>query len=351
MLLVLAAIVAVVMPSSPPRSGGGFTGALSVSGTQLDVSGQAVQLGGVNRSGSEYECLSGKHIFDGPVDTSSIQAMAGWHVDTVRIPLNEDCWLGINHVPSATSGASYRDAIAGFVQRLTGMGMAVILDLHWSAPGATRATMQMQMPDADHAPEFWSGVARRFKSNHLVMFELYNEPHGVSWGCWRSGCIVKVTATTPAYRATGMQQLLAAVRATGAANPVILDGLDWAHDLSQWEQYEPTDPRGALIAGWHLYGPASCTDRCWSHTLDAVGDVPVLVTEFGEFKCGSSFVDRLLPWLDSHHIGYLAWSWDTWPGCSGPSLLQSYSGVPANAYGRAVEGHYQRHFVPPVKSA
>ena len=33
----------------------------------------------------------------------------------VRIPINEDCWLGINGVPRAYSGAAYRAAIVAFV--------------------------------------------------------------------------------------------------------------------------------------------------------------------------------------------------------------------------------------------
>ncbi|HET9075948.1 MAG TPA: cellulase family glycosylhydrolase [Acidimicrobiales bacterium] len=343
-LVTVAVVTALLLPRQQPRPGGPVTGSLSVSGSQLDVAGRPVQLGGVSRSGSEYQCLAGKQVFDGPVGPASVRAMVAWHVDTVRIPLNEDCWLGINHAPGATSGPAYRDAVAGYVHLLTGMGLAVILDLHWSAPGTTRATGQMQMPDADHAPAFWAGVARRFGPDPKVMFELYNEPHDVSWRCWRDGCVVGVTAVTPAFRAAGMQQLLDAVRGTGATNPVILDGLGWAHDLSRWKRYEPVDPRHSLVAGWHIYGPAPCTGSCWSRTAASVAGVPVLVTEFGEFRCGASYVDRLLPWLDAHHIGYLAWAWDTWSGCSGPPLLQSYGGVPAHAYGRAVEQHYQKHF-------
>ncbi len=62
--------------------------------------------------------------------------MAKWNVNTVRVPLNEDCWLGINGVKSAFSGARYRTAIDSYVQRLRGAGIFTILDLHWSAPGA-----------------------------------------------------------------------------------------------------------------------------------------------------------------------------------------------------------------------
>ncbi len=46
------------------------------------------------------------------------------------------------------------------------------------------------------------------------------------------------------YRAAGMQQLLDAVRATGATNVIMVGGPQYAGDLDHWLQYEPVDPRG-----------------------------------------------------------------------------------------------------------
>ncbi|MGH7298416.1 MAG: glycoside hydrolase family 5 protein, partial [Polyangiaceae bacterium] len=63
----------------------------------VDGAGNVVQLHGADRSGTEYSCLSGA-FFDGPVDQTAIDAMKAWHVNAVRVPLNEDCWLGINGV-------------------------------------------------------------------------------------------------------------------------------------------------------------------------------------------------------------------------------------------------------------
>src|SRR5580700_8823358 len=68
-----------------------------VSGNRLtDGSGSTVHLQGVNRSGTEYACVQGWGIFDGPNDAASIQAMTTWNVNIVRVLLNEDCWLDIN---------------------------------------------------------------------------------------------------------------------------------------------------------------------------------------------------------------------------------------------------------------
>ena len=68
----------------------------------VDSAGRVIQLRGVNRSGAEYACAEGWGFFDGPTDDpASIAAMKSWHVNAVRLPMNEDCWLGINGVNAA----------------------------------------------------------------------------------------------------------------------------------------------------------------------------------------------------------------------------------------------------------
>ena len=86
--------------------------ALHVAGRYLVAgNGNHVILRGVNRSGPEYACIQGFGIFDGPSNAASVRAIASWHVNFVRILLNEDCWLGINGVKSAYRGQNYRGAI------------------------------------------------------------------------------------------------------------------------------------------------------------------------------------------------------------------------------------------------
>lgn len=302
-----------------------------VAGNHLvDGTGAPLRLRGVDRQGSEYACVQGWGMFDGPTDDASIALMKSWKINVVRLPLNEDCWLNINQVPAGFGGLPYRAAVADYVRRLHTAGMAVVLDLHWNGAGTTQARGQQQMADADHAPAFWRSVAWRFRADPGVVFDLYNEPHDIDWACWRDGCTAR-----DATQVVGMQALVDKVRSTGAKQPIMLSGMNWGGDLSQWLTYAPHDPAGQLIAGAHLYNFSGCnTESCWDATVAPVARaVPVVTSELGETDCGSSFITRYMDWADAHQVGYLAWSWGPW-GCGGPGLLNAWDGTPS-AMGQA----------------
>lgn len=309
-----------------------------VDGNRLvNAQGETVRMLGVNRSGAEYACIQGTGMFAGPTGKRAIAAMKSWRINSVRIPLNEDCWLGINGARPRYSGARYRAAIRAYVGRLREAGLYVILDLHWNAPGKARATGQQPMADLSHAPAFWFSVARAFKADPAVLFDLYNEPHGISWRCWRDGCVLP-----EGWRAAGMQLLVDAIRSAGARQPIILSGLDWGNDLSAWLRYRPRDPANQLVAGLHAYNWLSCsTAGCWNKTVKPLARrVPVIATEFGERTCSTAFVRSLMNWADSAGVSYLGWTWDTF-GCDSPALITSWDGEPT-AYGEALRAHLAR---------
>jgi endoglucanase len=303
----------------------------------VDPNGTPIRLLGVNRSGTEYACISGEALIKGPTDAQAIAAMAAWRITTVRIPLNEDCWLGINGAPADTSGAPYRAAIKDYVAGLHDAGMRVVLDLHWNAPGTARATGQQPMADLDHAPAFWSSVARTFRANPAVVFDLYNEPYDISWRCWRDGCVLPA-----GWRTAGMQRLVNAVRSTGAHQPIILSGIARASDLSSWLRYRPRDPRNQLVAGFHVYDFSQCNRlACWRNNVQRLArTVPVVTTELGQRDCSSPFIERFMGWADSVSVSYLGWTWDT-AGCGAPALIQSWDGTPT-ASGDRLRSHLTR---------
>jgi endoglucanase len=325
--------------AAPPSSSSSST-ALSVrvqGNTLIDGSGNPIRLLGVDRSGAEYACAQGWGIFDGPTDATSVAAMAAWHINAVRVPLNEDCWLAVNGVAANLSGTAYRSAIASYVAALHNAGLIVILDLHWNAPGTTPAaqTGQQVMADADHSPAFWASVSSYFKNDPAVVFDLYNEPHDISWSCWRDGC-----RTSGGWQTAGMQQLVNAVRSSGATQPVMLGGLGWSSDLSQWLTYRPTDSANQEAASFHVYNFSGCnTASCWAATVAPVAAAVAVVTgEIGENDCASSFITGYMAWADAQGVSYLGWTWDTWDCSSGPALITAYDGT-ATAFGAGYRDH------------
>jgi aryl-phospho-beta-D-glucosidase BglC (GH1 family) len=356
--LVLTA-AALTVGTAPTGSQATAAPQLHVSGNELvNASWAQVVLHGVDRPGTEYECVQGKGIFDGPNDQASITAMKSWGVTAVRVPLNEACWNAESYVDSAYAGANYQSAIEAYVNLLNSNGIVAILDLHWtdglytgnsSGCSSAEATCQKPMPDSAESVPFWSSVATAFKGNDAVIFDLFNEPYPdgalstqtAAWECWLNGgssCTAGIS-----YPVAGMQNLVNTVRATGANNVIMLGGLAYSNDLTEWLTYKPTDPDNNLVASWHSYNSEGCASQsCWTSQISAVlAKVPVIAGEIGELNCADSYVDPLMTWLDSEHSSYLAWAWNADFNCSsGPGLISDYTGTPT-AYGAGVEAHLQ----------
>ena len=345
-------------PTTPPTSTPPATGpapALHVSGNKLvTASGATYRLLGVNRSSGEFACVQGKGMWDsGPVDQASVDAMKAWNIHAVRIPLNEDCWLGTFGTPS---GATYQQAVKEYATLLVANGITPIVEMHWNhgvytgtatACADATATCQKPMPDAQYAPTFWTQVANMFKGDKAVVFDLFNEPYPdaannwtdatAAWKCLRDGG----TCTGIGYEVAGMQDLLDAVRATGAANVVMVAGLTWTNDLTQWLAYKPADPAGNLMASWHSYNFNACiTTACWDSQIGTVAaQVPVVAGEIGQNSCAHDYIDQVMAWADAHGVGYTAWTWNPWGCGSGNVLITAYDGTPTSTYGEGFKAH------------
>jgi hypothetical protein len=307
----------------------------------------------VNRSGGEFACIQGNGMWNGPMDQASIDAMKTWKVRAVRVPLNEECWVGTSDVPAgAPSGTTYQNNVKAYVSLLLAGGITPIVEMHWNyglytGPSAgcsdVKATCQKPMPDAQYAPTFWTGVANAFKDNRVV-FDLFNEPYPSratgdatsGWKCWRDGG----TCNGIGYQVAGFQTLLNAVRATGNTNVVMIGGLEYSNDLSQWLAFKPTDSTGNLMAFAHVYNFNTCSNTsCWDSNWGPVAaQVPLVLSEIGENDCASGFITTVMNWADSHGIGYLGWTWNNWDCSSGPSLITDYTGTATN-FGAGFKAH------------
>jgi endoglucanase len=336
---------ALVLTLSAPATAAG----LRVSGNRLlGPHGQRVILRGVNRSGTEYACIQGWGIFDGPNDAASVKAIASWHVNFVRVLINEDCWLGINGVKPSYGGAAYRQAIVNYVDLLHRHGIYAEVSLVWAAPGAYRATYQPGGPDEDHSPAAWRSMASTFRHDPDVILAPWGETI-VDANCFLHGGVCQATygPNNVAYRVAGMQQAVNVMRAAGYRGVISIPGIDYANDLSHWLSHEPNDPLHQLLAEAHVYGGNTCSSTaCLTKTMAPVARrVPLIFGEFGENyqgnDCSSANVSAFLSWAAAHDVGTAAWTWDTWGGCG--VLIKSYAGTPGNAYGRFVRSWYLTH--------
>jgi endoglucanase len=328
--------------------------AAHITGGQL-VNGQdtPLRLLGVDASGTEDACIQNKGISWGfanteAQDAASAAAMQAWHINTVRVQLNEDCWLGINDsgINPAYVGANYQAAIKNWVTALNAAGIYTILDLHWAAPGTNPAAQQWPMADEDHAPTFWTQVATAYKSDPAVIYDPFNEPFmgtespaATDWSCWLNGCSTSFTptgATSPiTYTTAGMQQLVNTIRATGALQPIMIGGLNWAGDPcglknaagsvgSETNCTEianmPTDSAHQLALSFHTYNWTACaTSSCWNSVATAAkaANLPVITGEFGERDCTTSYMDSYMKWADGNNISYVLSFWDTFYSATG----------------------------------
>src|SRR5436309_1587352 len=197
-------IVVVVLALAAAAPAGAAPPALSVSGNALidAATGARFVPRGVNWPSFQYACYYGYGYANeraahsvGPDDEDAAN-IASWHANTVRLPLNQDCWLGDDGLPAFGTVAGYRAAVKRWVALLHRHGLAVVLDLHWSGPDGVPADGQRAMADA-RSDDFWASVASAFRADRAVMFDLFNEPaprwkgdvlaFDLTWHCWLRG--------------------------------------------------------------------------------------------------------------------------------------------------------------------
>lgn len=326
-----------VLPAADPP-------AVRVEGNQLvDGRGLPLRLLGVNRAGTEYACAQGWGIFDGASDLAIVERMAQWEINAVRVPLNEHCWLGVNGVTTALGGLLYQRAVREWVGLLHSRGIVAVLPLMWSDAGDELALSQERMANRDFSERFWVDVATTFGDDPGIVFELYGEPHDISWDCWQFGC------DDDGFPVASMQSLVDAVRSTGSTQPILVNGLRYANDVGELLVRMPDDPLRQIGVGFHLYNFNKCDDAdCWDRDLDPVMEqYPLVVTEVGEDTCDGSFMREWFAWADPREVSYLAWTWNAWGDCSaGPTLIEDEDGTPT-AFGAVVRDQLQALDVRP----
>ena len=261
-----------------------------VQGNRLvDTDGKEVWLQGVNAGGMETIPNGDQQV------KSTVVAIDQWHANCIRLPINEAHWFGTGIYSKNDGGKSFRDACDKIVRLAANRGAYVVIDLH-----------RFRAPKAEHV-EFWKDCAAHYKNHPAVLFDLFNEPHGISWEIWRDGGWVgkqgqhdesaflssEEKKKNQGFESVGMQALVDAVRSTGAKNVVIAGGLFWANDLTGIESeaiekgekksFRLTDTTGnGIMYAWHTYH----WHKGWGRILPVAAKHPIFLGEVGASPLG-----------------------------------------------------------------
>jgi endoglucanase len=252
-----------------------------------------------------------------------------WEANVVRFSLNQVFWL------DPMKGPLYKRYVDRAVKWSLALGMDVILDLHWTGSGTDYG--QKNMPTRQGI-DFWRDVANTYKNDGRIMFELYNEPFGVSPQVWKSGD----------GSWAGMQEMYNVIRnaPVSANNLILVGGLDYAYRLDQVLPAQALSPAVNVAYVTHPYAFKAPDAAAWASAFGTLAQTyPVFATEFGQANinepggsgsCSSSFYTNLIDYFENsaRNISWTAWAWhverhitDANATCGFPQVITNYGGT------------------------
>jgi hypothetical protein len=243
-------------------------------------------------------------------DSTLIRAAAGyWHADVIRIQVAPE-----NLLSGTTVNTPVLNDLTSEVNLVNSLGMvAIITDQQEEYKGPT-------LPTAS-AVQFWETAAADFKGDPGVFFDLYNEPRvtlqpgssATEWSLWRNGG--EAATETGTYQFVGMQTLLDDIRAQGAPNIVVAEGLNGDRDLKGIPRYGLTGTNIAYGVEPDLTKSDDTPAEWASNWGDLSQSVPVMMEAFqdwpGAGDCNTAsptLLPQLLSYLQSMHLGMVAWA-------------------------------------------
>jgi hypothetical protein len=316
---------------SDPRLSSSF-GIKIVGDTFTDLSGNVLQLQGMDISGLEVTSPSMWNAFYNTTQAQWTSIKNAWNINIIRIPLNEGAW----NQNISSSGIPYQTIVQTLVTRATATGLYVILDLHTGCPNVLinggYANLQSGFPDMDNSPAFWTSVATIFKVIPAVMFELFNEPFATDSGTWTSQQLQilkdnSAQATSDLWTLegsgpsinqnltfvpAGYQQLLNAARNAGATNVCLVGCPVFSNQFTNSLAVRPTDPLNQLGAVVHYPGSTA------GFSAVLAKPSPIMITEFYTLAGIGGY-----SYAQSNKIGYSMWGANNYGSASNLSFLST----------------------------
>jgi endoglucanase len=319
---------------------------IKVSGNRLvDPEGKEVWLQGVAIPGLEIRPEGHGAV------KSTIVAIEDWKANVVRLAVKDEYWFGLAKETAKSKGqtdggAAYRALVDAAVNAAANRGAYIVIDNH-----RFRAVKPEQL-------EFWKEVATKYKNHPAVLFDIINEPCGISWEVWRNGGFVEEKdkkktdeaafltdaekKANQGFESPGMQKLVEVIRETGAKNVIIAGGLDWAYDLSGiLEGYALEDKTGhGIMYSTHVYPWKKGWQKAF---LNAAEKYPIFMGEVGadvkkmDFlplevqEDPATWVPDILAVIQKHRLNWTGWSFHSW---ATPVMLADWNYTPTPFWGQ-----------------
>jgi endoglucanase len=272
----------------PPGPGTGtpvsINGQLKVCGVHLcNQYNRPIQLRGMSTHGLQW--------FSKCHNNASLDALAqDWKSDLFRIAMY------VQEGGYETDPAGFTSRVNSLVDMAEARGMYAMIDFHTLTPGDPNYNL-------DRAKTFFKAVATRNADKKNVIYEIANEPNGVSWAAIKSYA----------------EQVIPVIRAADPDAVIIVGTRGWS-SLGVSEGSDETEiinnPVNAtnIMYAFHFYA-ASHKDNYRATVSRAATKLPLFVTEFGTVSyTGGGAVDRAssvawLDLLDQLKIGYANWTY------------------------------------------
>ena len=295
---------------------------------------------GVNLSGAEFgSALPGAENRDYVWPTTSeVDYFMSKGMNTFRLNF---LWERLQSAPYGELTATYAAKLDALVGYATSRRAVILLNPQNFARYYGNTVGTATVPSAVFA-DFWRRVALRYQGNSRIMFGLVNEPHDIGTEQW-------VGAANAA---------LAAIRATGARNTVLVPGNAWTGAHSWSESWYGTsnavallkvvDPGNNMLFEAHQYldgNSGGQSGACVSTTIGRERLAPFVawlrangrkgfLGEFGggdNATCNAAVKDMLSAMSEASDVlkGWLWWGGGPWWPTSYPFALDPRSGQDA----------------------
>ncbi|MBQ1023437.1 cellulase family glycosylhydrolase [Micromonospora sp. C95] len=273
-------------PTTPPPSGQtpvAVNGQLRVCGVNLcNQYGRPIQLRGMSSHGIQW--------FGNCYNNASLDALAtDWRADLFRIAMY------VQEQGYETDPAGFTNRVNNLVEEATRRGMYAMIDFHLLTPGDP-------MFNLERAKTFFAAVSARHAAKNNVIYEIANEPNGVSW------------STIKNYA----EQVIPVIRANDPDAVIIVGTRAWSslgvsEGASHTEIVNNPVNASNIMYAFHFYA-ASHKDNYRAEVERAAARLPLFVTEFGTVDYtgdGAADLTSSAQWLDlldRLKIGYANWT-------------------------------------------